>query len=56
MRSRLLVFWLVSALLAFGLVNVALAQEPSGDAAVVQAAAEAYLSSGKAPTISADAL
>jgi rhodanese-related sulfurtransferase len=56
MKSRLLVILVVSALLAFGLVNVALAQEPSGDAAVVQAAAEAYLSSGKAPTISADAL
>ena len=56
MKSRLLVFLVVSLLLTVGLVNVAVAQEPSGDSAVVQAAAEAYLGSGKAPVISADAL
>jgi rhodanese-related sulfurtransferase len=32
------------------------AQDPSGDVAVIQAAADAYLSSGKKPVISADAL
>jgi rhodanese-related sulfurtransferase len=32
------------------------AQDPSGDVAVIQAAADAYLSSDKAPVISADAL
>jgi rhodanese-related sulfurtransferase len=33
-----------------------MAQEPTGDFAVVQAAADQYLSSGKAPVITADAL
>ena len=32
------------------------AQDPSGDVAVIQAAADGYLSSDKAPVISADAL
>lgn len=52
-RSLIVVFAL---LLAFGLTTTALAQEPTGDFAAVQAAADAYLSSGAAPTISADAL
>lgn len=38
------------------LVTPALAEDPSGDFEVVRKAAEAYLTSGKAPVISADAL
>jgi rhodanese-related sulfurtransferase len=46
----------VSLLLLFGLVSGAAAQDTTGDFDVVQAAADTYLSSGKAPVISADAL
>jgi rhodanese-related sulfurtransferase len=56
MKLRVSLFIIIGLLLLFGLVSTAAAQEPSGDFAVVQAAADAYLSSGKAPVISADAL
>ena len=56
MKSRLLVFATISLLLLFGLVSGVAAQEATGDFSVVQQAAEEYLSSGKAPVISADAL
>ena len=56
MKSRMLLIVNVSLLLLFGLVSGVSAQEPSGDFAVVQAAADAYLSSDKAPVTSADAL
>jgi rhodanese-related sulfurtransferase len=47
---------LVGLLLALSLAGLVQAQELGGDFAVVQAAADAYLSSDKAPVISADAL
>jgi rhodanese-related sulfurtransferase len=56
MKSKLIVVLLASLLLSFGLVNVAAAQEPTGDFAVVQQAADEYLSSDKSPVIAADAL
>jgi rhodanese-related sulfurtransferase len=56
MKLRSLIFVTLSLVLLFSVVGSAAAQEPSGDLAVVQAAADKYLSSGKAPVISADAL
>lgn len=59
MALRKLKFGLIAVLamvLLFGVVAGVAAQEPAGDFAVVQAAADAYLSSGAPPTISADAL
>ncbi len=56
MKMKSLLIVTLSLLLLFGLATTVAAQEPTGDFAVVQAAAETYLSSGKPPTISADAL
>ena len=56
MKLRSLIVATLSLVLLFSVVGSAAAQEPSGDLAVVQAAADKYLSSGKAPVISADAL
>lgn len=56
MKFRSLLIVTLSMLILFGLAGGVAAQEPTGDFAVVQAAAEEYLSSGKAPVISADAL
>jgi rhodanese-related sulfurtransferase len=42
--------------LVLAMTTTVWAADPAGDLAVIQAAAEAYLSSGKAPVISADAL
>jgi rhodanese-related sulfurtransferase len=56
MKSRVLFLVSLTLVLLVGLVGGAAAQDMSGDFAVVQAAADAYLSSDKAPTISADAL
>jgi rhodanese-related sulfurtransferase len=56
MKSRWLLVVGVSLLLIAGLASAVGAQEASGDFAVVQAAADVYLSSGMAPVISADAL
>jgi rhodanese-related sulfurtransferase len=56
MKSRILFLVSLSMLLLFGLVSNAAAQDTTGDFAVVQAAADEYLSSGAAPVISADAL
>jgi rhodanese-related sulfurtransferase len=56
MRSR---FWLLlglSLVMVMALAGQVLAQDMTGDFDVVQAAAQAYLSSDKPPTISADAL
>ena len=46
-------FITLALLLVLGTAIPALAQEPSGDFAVVQQAADAYLSAGKSPNISA---
>jgi LPXTG-motif cell wall-anchored protein len=46
----------MSLVLLFGAVSSTAAQDPTGDFAVVQAAADSYLGSGKAPVITADAL
>lgn len=56
MKIRGLLIITLTMLLLFGLASSVAAQEPTADFAVVQAAAEKYLSSGKAPVISADAL
>ena len=56
MRSR---FWLLlglSLVMLMALAGNVLAQDMTGDFEVVQAAAQAYLSSDKPPTMSADAL
>ncbi|MBC7223078.1 MAG: rhodanese-like domain-containing protein [Anaerolineae bacterium] len=46
----------LAVLLLLGLTVPVLAEGPTGDVAVIQKAADAYLSSGKAPVISADQL
>jgi rhodanese-related sulfurtransferase len=56
MKLRSLVILTLSLVLLLSAVSGVAAQEPTGDFAVVQAAVDAYLSSGKAPVISADAL
>ncbi len=56
MKLRSLVIFTLSLVLLFSAVGSAMAQEPTGDFAVVQAAVDQYLSSDKAPVISADAL
>jgi rhodanese-related sulfurtransferase len=56
MKLRSLVVFALSLVLLFSVVSGAAAQEPTGDLAVVQAAIDTYLSSGKAPVLSADAL
>ena len=56
MKTKSFIIITLSLVLVFGLVGNAVAQGPTDDFAVVQAAADAYLSSGKAPVISADAL
>ncbi len=56
MKLRSLLFVTLSLMLLFSAVGSAAAQEPTGDLAVVQAAADQYLSSGKAPVLTADAL
>ena len=56
MKLRFLIIVGTSLLLLFGLVSGAAAQDQTADSAVVQGAADAYLSSGKAPVVGADAL
>ena len=56
MKIRSLIIVTLSLVLLFSAVSGVAAQEPTGDFAVIQSAADAYLSSGKAPVISADAL
>jgi rhodanese-related sulfurtransferase len=56
MKFRVFVSVALALLVLSGLASTVAAQDPTGDAAVVQAAAEEYLSSDKAPVISADAL
>jgi LPXTG-motif cell wall-anchored protein len=56
MNIRSLVIVTLSLLLIFSAVGAASAQGPTDDFAVVQAAADKYLSSGKSPTIAADAV
>lgn len=56
MKSKILFLVTLSLVLLVGLVTNAAAQDMSGDFEVVQGAADTYLSSGKAPVISADAL
>jgi LPXTG-motif cell wall-anchored protein len=56
MKLRSLIIVTMSLVLLFGAIGSAAAQDPTGDFAVVQTAAVSYLSSGKAPVITADAL
>jgi rhodanese-related sulfurtransferase len=56
MKTRSLIIVALSLVLLFSAVGSAMAQEPTGDAAVIQAAAEQYLGAGTPPVISADAL
>jgi LPXTG-motif cell wall-anchored protein len=56
MNIRSLLIITLSLLLLFSAVGAASAQGPTDDFAVVQAAADKYLSSGKSPTIAADAV
>jgi rhodanese-related sulfurtransferase len=56
MKFRTLIVVAVSLLILFSAVGSAAGQEPTGNFAVVQAAADKYLSSGKSPVIAADAL
>ena len=56
MKIRNLIIVTLSLVLLFSAVGSAMAQEPTGDLAVVQAAIDTYLSSGKPPVIGADAL
>ncbi len=55
MRNKV-VSLLLAVVVLLLLVTPALAEDPTGDFEVVREAAEAYLTSGKAPTISAEAL
>ena len=57
MKSKRVMFLIgLSLLLLFGLATNVAAQEADGDFEVVRAAADAYLGSGAAPVIKADAL
>jgi rhodanese-related sulfurtransferase len=56
MKTRSLIIVTLSLVLLFSAVSSAMAQEPAGDAAVIQAAAEQYLGAGAPPVTSADAL
>jgi rhodanese-related sulfurtransferase len=56
MKLRNLVIVTLSLVLLLSAASSAMAQEPTGDFAVVQAAAEKYLGAGTPPVITADAL
>ncbi|GAB4542115.1 MAG: hypothetical protein Kow0063_33680 [Anaerolineae bacterium] len=56
MKFRNLVIFTLSLVLLFSTAVSVAAQEPTGDFAVVQAAVDEFLSAGKPPLISADAL
>jgi rhodanese-related sulfurtransferase len=56
MKTRSLIIVTLSLVLLFSAVSSAMAQEPTGDVAVIQAAAEKYLGAGTPPVTTADAL